>query len=147
MRARLEEHLGVPVRATGIGCISHHSICFDRHGRVWFWGQEGPYMYDGSFHYMAADLMTYIKDEYAADKERYEDICGVIDHKWRVVRFLLPRWDEDPDEPLTYWYVGAIQGIDPVLLAMGQSLQPAWSFDTQSKRPMSPSRSPDTDME
>jgi hypothetical protein len=116
-------------RATGIGCISHHSICYDRHGRVWWWGQDGPYMYDGSFHFMGGDLLTYIKEDYAANRSLYEDMVAVIDHKWRVVKFMLPQWEAGP----TTWYVGAIQGIDPVLLALGQSLQPAWSFDVQAR--------------
>jgi catechol 2,3-dioxygenase-like lactoylglutathione lyase family enzyme len=115
--------------ASGIGLLSHHSIAYDEFGRVWFAGQDGVYMYDGAFHLMSKDLLSYYVADYRANTALYEDSVGMIDKQHRVFKLLLPQYLEGP----TTWYVGCIQGLDPARMISSSAPQPEWSFDVQDR--------------
>ena len=107
------------------GCISHHSMqLVGPNSDLWCAGQEGVWMYNGSFHdLMEADLRDVWRDGYRAEPLRYEDCFAAEDRFYRTYQLVIPQTDDSTFKWIGYW--------NPLL--QGQK-EPWWSNDIKARK-------------
>lgn len=114
-----------------VGCITHHGI-WEIHNRLWFPGEDGIWLYDGSFRYLMADLRSFWRDDYLANKSAFDGGFAVQDRVNKVYIFFTKRPDRDAFEntglsPGTIRYVGYYGNFEPSMA--GQYTEPDWTLD------------------
>lgn len=107
------------------GCISHHSmVLVGPDSDLWGAGQEGVWLYNGSFHdLMEDDLRNTWRDAYRADPLRYEDCFAAEDRFFQTYQLVIPQADSS-----TLKWVGAWSP----LLKGGSA--PWWSQDIRARK-------------
>jgi hypothetical protein len=106
------------------GVISHHSMVrVGPDADLWAAGQEGAWMFNGSFHdLMEDDLRDYWRDAYRADPLNYEDAFAAEDRFTRTYHLVVPQADNTTFKYVGHWF--------PVV----RGGPPWWVFDRRNRQ-------------
>lgn len=111
--------------SSSIGLLSHFTIVIINE-RMWFWAQDGQYLYDGQFRYMMKKLRSWFRDDYASNCANFKRAIAADDRHWHTIKILIP----SETGPVTY-YVGHYLPVDPAV--EGGESQPWWVFDKRDR--------------
>lgn len=114
-----------------VGCINHHSI-YELHNKLWFAGEDGAWLYDGTFRYLMSDIRLLWQADYAANKDAFTE--GFVGHDKinKCFVFFTKRpargaFENTGLSPGTIRYVGYYADFEPSM--GGRMTQPEWSLD------------------
>jgi len=97
------------------GCISNASMqLVGPDSDLWGAGQEGVWMYNGSFHdLMEEDLRGEWRDDYRANQINYEDCFAAEDRFSRTYQLVIPQDDESTFKWVGHWVPVTMRGAAP----------------------------------
>jgi hypothetical protein len=111
------------------GCVSNATLLrVGPNGDLWGAGQEGVWMYNGTFHdFMDDDLRDYWAAMYSANAATFQQSCfAAEDRKMRVYKIQTPKLSDQPAGITSFKWIGH---WDPTL----EGGVPWWTFDGRAR--------------
>lgn len=107
------------------GVVSHHSmVLVGPDSDLWAAGQEGVWMYNGSFHdLMEDDLRNYWRDDYMTNPLFYEDSFAAEDRYERTYQLVIPQENSTTFKYIGHW-LPVVKGGQP----------PWWVWDRRNRK-------------
>lgn len=118
-----------------VGCISHFGIQ-EIHNKLWFPGEDGIWIYDGSFRYLMKDVNPLWASDWADNKDAFRDGFGLHDRINKVYMYVTNRaarleFENTGLFPGTVAYVGYYGDFEPSMA--GERGAPEWMLDMKDR--------------
>jgi len=140
LRGFTEDDMALDLIDDEIGCIAPLGASMVR-GKVWFPSYDGPWMYNGSFHFMGRQNETLWRRWYETYRAQMENGFAITDTVYKTWSFVIPNLTDVITDPKlhvptfsptilyrTYVWVADYRRVNPDV--SGVFDQPDWSFDT-----------------
>lgn len=125
-----EDDITMQISEPELGTICHAGITVID-GKAFIPTDRGPFVFDGTWHFIGQEIEKHWREQYAANTSRYERAFGIEDKAQNVWKFG-PVSDSDVgSSTLTIYWVADYR---PVLPNTGGGFtQPNWSYDVRSR--------------
>lgn len=108
-----------------VGTISGLSVV-NINDRLWFCGEQGIYIYDGSFRLVSESISPDWRTRILANPSTFDKAVGEDDAEFHCYKLLIPYSSG------AYYYRASYKGFDPSTGRLDQ-IEPKWSIDTRTR--------------